>query len=51
MTLVTDPVDVDTVGLDELDDADGTGGLVAVVFNVVVIVLDLLAYVGISCRR
>jgi hypothetical protein len=45
MALVTDAVDVDAVGLDELDDADGTGGLVAVVFNVVVIVLKLLVFV------
>jgi hypothetical protein len=46
MTLVTDTVDVDAVGLDELDDADSTGCLVAVVFNIVVIVLDLLIYVA-----
>jgi hypothetical protein len=39
MALVTDTVDVDAVGLDELDDADGTGCLVAIVFNVVVVVL------------
>jgi hypothetical protein len=39
VALVADTVDVDTVGLDELDDADGAGGLVAVIFDVVVIVL------------
>ena len=39
MALVTDTVDMDAVGLDELDDSDGAGGLVAVVFDVVVIVL------------
>jgi hypothetical protein len=42
MALVTDTVDLDAVGFNELYDADCTGGLVAIVFNVVVIVLNLL---------
>jgi hypothetical protein len=39
VTLVADTVDVDAVGLDQLDDADSSRSFVAIVFNVVVIVL------------
>jgi hypothetical protein len=44
MGLVTNTVDLNTVRFDELDDADRTLGLGAVVFNVVIVVLDLSEY-------
>jgi hypothetical protein len=47
MALVADTVDVNAVRLDELNDADSTGSLVAIVFNVVVIVLFYLVFVRI----
>jgi hypothetical protein len=43
VALVADAVDVDAVRLDQLDDADGTGGFGAVVFDVVVVVCGKLA--------
>jgi hypothetical protein len=43
MALVTNTVDVNTVRLDELDNADGTSGLGTIVLNVVVIVYSSLA--------
>jgi hypothetical protein len=42
MALVTNTVNVHAVGFDELDNTDSTLGLVAVVFDVVVIVLGML---------
>jgi hypothetical protein len=42
MALVTNTVNVHAVRLDELDDADSTLGLVAVVFDVVIVVLGML---------
>lgn len=44
MALVANTVDVDTVRLDELDDADGTCSLGTVVLNVVVVVYKLLDF-------
>lgn len=44
MGLVTNTVDLNTVRFNELDDADRTLGLGAVVFNVVIVILDLLEY-------
>jgi len=38
VALVADTIDVDAIGLDELDDADGASSLIAVVLDIVVIV-------------